>query len=108
MVIALIVVLGLQLLISSGVLLLALFLTGEELDQSDFLKCLSITLAAMILTFVPVVGFISIFVWVAAVMSVFEKTWLEALVIGIVCAVISAVVGLGLNVLASVIVGFAA
>jgi len=102
---SLVIVFAAQLLLGSGVLAGALYFTGEEIDQHDFLKCLGIILAAMIFSFVPVVGFLSGVVWIAAVMSVFEKTWSEALLIGMTCWIISLLGGLGLNIVANAIFG---
>ncbi len=103
-IVILVVVFAVQLVIGSGVLAGALYFTGEGLDQDVLLKCLGISLAAMVVGLVPMIGFISIFVWVAAVMSVFEKTLLEAFVIGLICWLISIVLGV---VLAIIVVGLA-
>lgn len=74
-----------QVVVSTASLALGLYLTGEVLDQEDYLKCLGVTVAALVMAMVPVLGFLSVFVWMAAVISVFEKSWLEALIIAAVC-----------------------
>ncbi|MCA9131151.1 MAG: hypothetical protein KDB22_28900 [Planctomycetales bacterium] len=90
-----------QLVIGSGVLAGALLVTGEEaLTKETLLKCLGITLIALLIGLIPVLGLFSFVIWLGALMAVFEKDFLEALIIAIVCAVINFVIGFGLLALA--------
>lgn len=92
---------AIQLLLSGGILAIALYFTGEGLDRDTLGKCLGISLAALIVSFVPVFGFMSIVIWVAAVMMVFEKTILEAIIIGLICGLILIALGIVLRLVAA-------
>lgn len=89
-----VVAIGVQVVLSTCVLGAALRVTGEDLDQETLLKCLGITLASFIFAMVPVIGWLSIVVWLAALMSIFELSFSEAFLIGIVCWAINLVLGL--------------
>ena len=83
-------IISIQTVISTGVLAGALLITGEEaITKETLLKCLGITIMALLVALLPIVGCLSGIVWFAALMSVFEKDFLEAVVIAITCFVIS-------------------
>lgn len=87
-VIVILIFLVVQTLLSTGVLAGALFVTGEEsITKETLLKCLGITLMALLVALIPIPGFILLapIVWFGALMSVFEKEFLEALIIAITC-----------------------
>src|SRR6056297_3211751 len=75
-----------------------LFVGGEEINRDTLLKCLGIVVVATLVAFIPIFGYMSPVVWFAGVMAVFEKTFLEALLITFGSWIIAfgAVFGLGL------------
>lgn len=92
------------LLIAVGTVILAvaLMITGEEgIDRDTLLKCLGIVTTATAVSYIPVVGFMAIVIWFAGLMAVFEKTFGEALLVAVVCWVITFGARLGLGALAN-------
>lgn len=93
-----ILVCGIQIAVNTGVLAGALLVTGEEeINSHTLLKCLGITVAAFVLAFFPFGGLLAGVLWFGALMAAFEKTFVEAILIAVVCMVISAVVKVGLD-----------
>ncbi|MFN3191875.1 MAG: hypothetical protein ACE361_15290 [Aureliella sp.] len=104
MIVALLILGTVQLVVGTGVLAGALLVTGEEAVTKDSLfKCAGITLASFLVSLLPFGGLLSIVVWFGAVMTVFEKELLEALLIAIACVVISFVIGLAITSLLGVL-----
>ena len=94
----LIVVIAVSILLSTGVLCVAMLLVGdEELNQDTALKCLGISTAATLVRLIPMIGLISIVVWFVGVMVAFEKTFGEAFLIGLSVFVINLGIGFGLR-----------
>lgn len=94
------VVFTIQFALSSGVLAGAILLAGDEaLHKESILKCLGITLTAMLVGLLPFIGWLSIFVWLAGIMVAFEKEFLEAIIIAIACIVINILLGFVLGAL---------
>lgn len=99
-ILALIGICVVQTLLSTGVLAAALLVTGEEeLTMEVLLKCLGITAIAILIGLIPYMGLVGGIVWFGALMVVFEKEFMEALLIAAVCFVINLAIGFGLGLL---------
>ncbi len=96
--ILLLIAIPLRLVLSTAVLAGALLVTGEEeVTKESLLKCLGISALALMFSFIPFVGWAAGLVWLVAVMVVFEKDLLPAILIALACWAISLVVGFGLG-----------
>ena len=88
-----------QVLLTTGVLAAALLVTGEQTTKSSLPKCLAVAVIAVAASYVPNLGFLSVLIWFAALMGVFEKSLSEALGIAIVCWVILLGIEMGVSVI---------
>ena len=77
------------LLINTVVLAVALLIVGEEINSGVLLRCLGLNVLALMTSFIPFVGFFSIVIWLAGLMIVFEKNFLEAVLVALLCWVIT-------------------
>ena len=83
--IVLLVSLTIVLAFGTAVLCAGLVVTGEVLDRDTITKAGAIVLGTIVIQFVPLFGLLlSPFVGLACIMSVFEKTWGEALIVGLI------------------------
>lgn len=86
-----------MLAVTTVVLAAALSFVGEEINRDTLVKCFGINLVASLFGLIPVIGLLSVVVWLAALMSVFERSFKEALVIALACTAIMFVVFMGLE-----------
>ena len=77
------------LLINTVVLAVALLIVGEEINSGVLLRCLGLNIFALMMSFIPFVGFFSIVIWLAGLMIIFEKNFLEAVLVALLCWVIT-------------------
>jgi len=77
------------LLINTVVLAVALLIVGEEINSGVLLRCLGLNVVALMVSFIPFLGFFSIVIWLAGLMMIFEKTFLEAVLVAFLCWVIT-------------------
>ena len=65
------------LLINTVVLAVALLIVGEEINSGVLIRCLGLNVLALMTSFIPFIGFFSIVIWLAGLMIVFEKNFLD-------------------------------
>ena len=77
------------LLINTVVLAIALLIVGDEINSGVLVRCLGLNVFALMMSFIPFVGFFSIVIWLAGLMIIFEKNFLEAVLVALLCWVIT-------------------
>ena len=92
--------------IMTGVLAVALLITGEEINSDSLSKAAAVVTFSVIVSYIPYVGGVFAMVsWYAGVMGFFERTFLETLLVTLACGVIFFVASMALAALAGIIAG---
>ncbi len=89
-----------MLIVTTAVLAGVLTIFGEGLDRDMLLKCLGINTGVLVFSLIPYLGMLSPVIWLAAVMAVFEKSFVEAILVALSCWVVKFVAFIGLGILA--------
>lgn len=107
-VIAFILVNGILIAIMTGVLAVALLITGKEINSDSLSKSAAVVTFSTIVSFIPYVGGVFAMVcWFAGVMGFFERNFIEALLVTLACGMIFFVASIGLAVLGGILAGAA-